>query len=159
MIKKVATKQIIVTPNAGSHVRLDELNKILDGIEHGDEATKRLQEIDKSAGLVDPTKKRGPLHDRPSEIDQSAVDMTNLNDEGLAQQRIEQSKVLAKEADSLLNESIRLQKEAWELDPSLQPKVRKKRSPRKKAAVKKKATTKKKDVEVTEPKNTPVKET
>ena len=34
-IKKVQTNQVVMTPNANSHVRLDELNKIFAGMEAG----------------------------------------------------------------------------------------------------------------------------
>ena len=58
MIKKVPTNQVIVTPTAQSSVKLDEMNKIIREMEQGGEALKRLQEIDASAGIVDPAQKR-----------------------------------------------------------------------------------------------------
>ena len=55
-IKKVPTAQVLITPTSKSTVRLDELNDILDEMEKGEEAVKRLQDIDKNAGMQ--TKRR-----------------------------------------------------------------------------------------------------
>ena len=52
-IKKVPTNQIIVTPNASSHVRLDELNKIFEGMEAGDDAAQKMKDLDQSSGIPD----------------------------------------------------------------------------------------------------------
>ncbi len=144
MIKKVPTNQIVVTPNAQSHVRLDELNKILDGIEAGDEATDNMRKLDENSGLVNPKKSR--VHENQPQaqtatIDTPAVDMSDMSNEGLANQRVAQSMKLAKEAQAMLVESQRLQGEAWDLNPALKPAVKKvvrKKAVRKKA-VKKKA--------------------
>jgi len=142
MIKKVPTRDIIVTPNATSHVHLDELNKILGDLETGNEASKKMAELDKNAGLVDPTQNRAPLQERPVE-DFPGVDMNDFSDEGLAKQREAQSTKMEAEAKAMLAESKRLQEEAWGLDPSLKP-VEKK-------VVRKKAV-KKTAKKVTEPK-------
>ena len=56
LMKKVPTNQVIVTPNANSSCRLDELNDILKQMEKGEDAVKRLQEIDTQAGLRDASK-------------------------------------------------------------------------------------------------------
>ena len=58
MIKKIPTNQVIVTPNAQSSVKLDELNKIVKEMEQGESAMKRLQELDQATGFVDPAQKR-----------------------------------------------------------------------------------------------------
>ena len=55
-IKKVPTSQVLITPTAKSSVRLDELNDILDEMEKGEEAIKRLSDLDKNSGMT--TKKR-----------------------------------------------------------------------------------------------------
>jgi len=136
MIKKVKTRDVIVTPNATSHVHLDELNEIMGGIETGGEASKKMAELDKNSGLVDPSSNRtAPLPE---------VDTTDFSDEGLAKQRVAQSAKMASEAEAMLIESKRLQEEAWNLDPSLKPKkVTRKKAVKKKAATRKKATRKK----------------
>jgi len=54
MIKKVPTSQVILTPSAKSSARLDEINKILDDMATGEDAAKKMKEIDDNAGLVNP---------------------------------------------------------------------------------------------------------
>jgi len=151
MIKKVPTRHIIVTPNAQSHVHLDELNKILGDLETGNDASKKLAELDKNAGMVD----RNTTREASDAYKSHTIDPTDFSDEGLAKHRVKQSANLAAEAEAMLLESKRLQEEAWELDPTLKPVVKKKAT-RKKTA---KKTVVKKDVKkVTEPKQDPVKE-
>jgi hypothetical protein len=58
MLKKIQTNQVIVTPTAQSNVKLDELNRIVKEMESGADALKRMQELDASAGFVDPATKR-----------------------------------------------------------------------------------------------------
>ena len=58
MIKKVPSNQVIVTPTPTSSVKLDEMNQIIREMETGESALKRLQELDASAGIVDPAVKR-----------------------------------------------------------------------------------------------------
>ena len=162
MIKKVQTKDVIVTPNAQSHVRLDELNKILGDLETGNEAAEKMRKLDENAGLVDPAVKRQQeqMNHTQTQPDQG-VDMNDLSDEGLAKQRIAQSAKMAQEAEQLLAESKRLQEEAWNLDPTLKP-VERSKSEKEVKATRKKATRKKairkKETTVTESKTDPVKE-
>lgn len=54
MLKKVQTAQIVVTPAPNQSVKLDELNALLNEMEKGEEAIKRLAEIEASRGLQDP---------------------------------------------------------------------------------------------------------
>lgn len=126
MIKKVPTNQVIVTPNAKSNVRLDELNEILGKLAQGEEAVKELAELDKNAGLsgkrrVNEGRNLGEVRapresrSRPAEV-QSAVNLSDvLTDEQLAAQRIAQAQKMAAEAKQLLAEAERLQKEAASL--------------------------------------------
>jgi hypothetical protein len=58
MLKKIQTNQVIVTPTANSNVKLDELNRIVKEMESGADALKRMQQLDASAGIVDPATKR-----------------------------------------------------------------------------------------------------
>ena len=116
MIKKVATKDIVVTPNATSHVHLDELNKIMDGISTGDNAAKKMKDLDDRSGLVDPAVNR--------KAQQENVDLTNMSNEGIAKQRLDQSKKLILEAKAMNLEAKRLKEEAYELDATLKPKPR-----------------------------------
>ena len=129
-IKKVRTNQIIITPNASSNVHLDELNKIVDGIEDGGDAAKKMKEFDVNAGLVDPIE----AAQNKAEINAAGDDV--MGDDALAEQMLSQSKQMVVEGTALVLESKRLEKEAFKLNPALKPK----RTVKKKKVAKKKAT-------------------
>ncbi len=131
MIKKVPTSQIIVTPNATSHVRLDELNKIFDGIQEGDEAKKKMQEIDDNLGLIDPAEKRAIEANIPH------LDSSGLDNGSLAKELVSQADKLAAEAKGLIAESKRLKLEAKELLRKTKPAKKKKAKTKYKKKVKK----------------------
>jgi len=116
MIKKVEARQIIVTPNAKSSVNLGELNDILKEMAKGEDASNRLANLDKNSGLVDPTR-ANPL--------ESPSATGALDDNTLAQQQLAQAKRMENEAKNLIAESKLLTKEAYKLDSSLKPKVKK----------------------------------
>lgn len=125
-LKKVQTNQIVITPNAASHVRLDELNKIFDGMSAGDDAAKQMADLDANAGLVSPAEKRAAA-------DVAPVADGLLDDAALGNDMLAQSQRMAAEGASLVAESKRLAKEAAKLNPALKPK----RAVKKKAVVKK----------------------
>ena len=113
-LKKVPTNQVIVTVNATSSCRLDELNDILAKIELGGEAAQRLAELDANAGLGGSNKKAT-----------ETVNTTVLSDEDLAKQRAEQAAKLKAEAQTMLQEAKRLEEEAKSLAPTKAKNVRK----------------------------------
>ena len=115
-LKKVNTEQIVMTPQPNTRIKLNELNKILNEMQQGEDAVRRLAEMDKSMGLQDPAdvvrRMRGPQPGVPGSGD-------ILGDSSLAQQRIEQAQKMEREAQGLLAESKRLMDEAKSLDPSV----------------------------------------
>jgi len=127
MIKKVPTNQVIVTPNAKSTIRLDELNQILGKMSQGEEAIKQLADLDNNAGLTgkkrqisegrDINELRPPPNSRstPAQVDSNININDILSDEQIAQQRLAQSQKMQLEAKQLLAESERLAKEAQQL--------------------------------------------
>lgn len=127
MIKKVPTNQVIVTPNAKSTVRLDELNGILGKLAQGEEAIKELAELDANAGLNGKRKRtnegrdmgelRAPRESRstPAQVENNISISDVLSDQDLATQRLAQSQKLQNEAKALLAEAARLQEEASQL--------------------------------------------
>jgi hypothetical protein len=150
-IKKVPTSQVLITPTAKSSVRLDELNTILDEMEKGEEAIKKMADIDKNAGLQ--TKKRvreGREVGMPpnntsisrTNIDVDATDSAAaylngaLTDEDLATQRLSQAESMKAQAAQLIAEAKRLEKEASSLTPAKNVKTTraKKATPAKKQA-------------------------
>ena len=116
-LKKIQTSQVVMTPQPNTVIRLDELNKILDEMKQGEEAVKRLAEMDKSAGMQTKAdvirKMRGPQN--------QPVEPTGdlLGDAHLAKQRLEQALKMEREAQGLLTEAKRLKSEAQKLDPAV----------------------------------------
>ena len=129
MIKKVPTSQIIVTPTAQSSVKLDELNKIIREMESGEQALKRLQDIDKNSGFVDPAQKRKAEaeYKRSQERGEvktpvaplvSSVDGA-LDDKALAMNMLSQAKRMEVEAKGMIAEAARMKKDAQRMSPSV----------------------------------------
>ena len=153
-IKKVPTSQILITPTSKSSVRLDELNDILDEMETGENAVKRLSELDKEAGMAPRKKVREgrevgmpPNNTSQSrtnlDVDANAsaaaylkgkLDEGVLSDEDLAAQRLSQAEAMQAQATQLLAEAKRLTEEAKSLSPAKNVKTTraKKASPAKK---------------------------
>ena len=52
MLKKVQTRQVVVTPNPSSHVNLEELNDILRKMKLGEAAVREMADIDNNKGLA-----------------------------------------------------------------------------------------------------------
>jgi len=141
-IKKINTSQVIVTPTPTSSVRLDELNDILREMEKGEEAIKRLHDLDSAAGM---SGKRTPKMRDLGEARTPANSVTNvpesnysgedmkaavdafkgdsyggiLSDGDLAKQRISQAAQLKLQVESMLAEAARLESEAAALDPTI----------------------------------------
>ena len=117
-LKKVRTEQIIMTPQPNTQIKLSELNSILDEMKKGEDAVRKLAEMDKSRGMQDPAdvvrRMRGPQ--TPSPV-QPTGDV--LGDQVLAQQRLQQAQRMEAEAKGLLAEAQRLTDEAKSLDPGL----------------------------------------
>lgn len=129
MIKKVPTNQVIVTPNAKSTIRLDELNGLLQKMSHGEEAIKELAELDANQGISGKKRAKTPQQakelgevkvppqsrSQPVNVESNISINEVLTDEQLASQRIAQANRMTMEAKSLLAEAERLQKEAADL--------------------------------------------
>jgi hypothetical protein len=116
LIKKVQTEQVIVTPNPQTKIQLSELNKILDEMEAGENAVKRLAEIDELAPTDIAKQFRGSVPSAPEGV---------LADNAIANSLRQQAAKMESEAKGLLAESQRLHKEAAELD-SVKPETTKK---------------------------------
>ena len=121
MMKKVPTNQVIITPNAKSNVRLDELNSILNQMEQGEDAIKKMADLDKNAGL---TGKREPREVGQNPASRSNITETTnasvsdvLSDDQLAAQRVAQAAKMKLEAQQMLAEAARLEAEAADLTP------------------------------------------
>ena len=139
LIKKVPTNQVIVTPTPASSVRLDELNNILNEMAKGEDAVKRLAEIDASKGMSNKRKTPEaqevgvPVNSRSTAAPIPVATNAVLSDSDLAADRVKQATTMKVQAESLLHEVQRLLSEAAALDPTLKTNVR---TTKKKAAVK-----------------------
>lgn len=117
-IKKVPTNQVLITPNSSSSVRLDELNKILNEMSLGEEAVKKLEQLEKDKGMTGKAIRKKPDTRTASESITSQTTTSDiLSDADLVKNLREQAERMATEAKQLLAESDRLMKEAAALLP------------------------------------------
>jgi hypothetical protein len=132
-IKKVPTSQVLITPTMKSSVRLDELNDILDEMEKGEEAMKRLSDLDSKAGMQ-PKARRTEGREVGMPANNTNISRTNLDveatdsaaayikgvlsDDDLATQRLNQAAEMQRQAEQLLAEAKRLTQEAQSLTPA-----------------------------------------
>jgi hypothetical protein len=126
MIKKVRTADIIMVPRPDSKIRLDELNKMLDEMELGEAAIKRMAENDASRGLVDPSVKRRAEAEFKAKQSQSqsapkfqAPQDGALSDRDIAANMVFQAKKMEIEAKSMIAEAARMKKDAQRMDPNV----------------------------------------
>jgi hypothetical protein len=117
-LKKVQTSQILMTPSPNQLIRLDELNKILDEMKLGEDAVKRMAELDKSRGIQDPAtvarKMRGTKDATVPKGLQASGDA--LGDAAIASNLRQQAAKMDIEAKGLMAEAARLHKEAAQLE-------------------------------------------
>jgi hypothetical protein len=119
MIKKVQAKQVVVTPNASSHVNLEEMNGIIRKMKMGQEAIREMAELDNNRGHTGKARRRddygrevgAPAPRRLEEVAGSDAAKA-LDDVALAQDRLAQATRMEAEARGLLAESARLKAEA-----------------------------------------------
>lgn len=133
MLKKVPTNQIIVTPTPSSSVKLDELNRLVKEMESGADAAKRMAELDKNSGIVDPNVKREAEREfKRKQLEQAqrqtqqaqaqrmqAPQNGALDDRSLAGNMLAQAKRMEVEAKGLIAEAARMKKEAEQMFPGV----------------------------------------
>jgi hypothetical protein len=128
MLKKIQTNQVIVTPTAQSNVKLDELNRIVKEMESGADALKRMQELDASAGIVDPATKRkaerafkeGRIAEAEAMVAPLVAPASGaLDDKTLAANMLAQAKKMEVDAKGLVAEAARMKKEAQKMFPAV----------------------------------------
>lgn len=122
-IKKVPTNQVIVTATPKSQVRLDELNSIITEMKKGEDAFKRLAEIDSNRGF-----KGGNVNARQEVSDLTEQFAANevenaagvLDDTYFAKQNLAQAGRMRAEAEGLLKEAARLEEDSKQFLPKEQ---------------------------------------
>jgi hypothetical protein len=134
MLKKIRTELVVMTPQPNVQIKLDELNKILDEMKQGEEAVRKLADMDASMGLQDPVDVARRLRGDKAK-QQAPVQSTGdaLGDQTLANNLRQQAERMDREAKGLMAEAQRLLKEAASLDPV---KAVKESAPKPKKAVK-----------------------
>jgi hypothetical protein len=115
MLKKVKTVDVIVTPAPNQTIKLNELNTLLNEMQQGEDAIKRMKEIDSSRGMQDPADIARRMNQK------SAIKQNNgaLSDSDIAQQMLSQAEQMERDARGLLAEATRLKGEVKQLAPSL----------------------------------------
>ena len=120
MLKKVNTEQILMTPQPNTKIRLNELNKMLDEMKLGEEAVKRMAELDASRGMQDPAEvARRMRGNKDAQVNQPVVAASGdaLGDAALANNLRQQATKMTNEAKGLMAEAQRLLKEAASMYP------------------------------------------
>ena len=119
MLKRVQTESVVMTPAPNTSIKLSELNNLLNEMQKGSEATKKLAEIDSSMGYQDPkdVAKRRDAARNPAKEPVKASTNQALDDSSLANNLRQQAERMSREAQGLLAESERLLSEANKLDP------------------------------------------
>jgi len=129
LMKRVQTEQVLMTPNMNSNVRLSELNKILNEMKKGEDAVRKLAEIDNSRGIVDPKTKRAAeaaykagqqSRSKPIEAGYTAAPSDGaLDDKTIAANMLTQAVRMHNEATGMINEAARMKKEAERMFPGV----------------------------------------
>ena len=123
MLKKVQTELIVMTPQPNTRIKLNELNKILDQMKMGEDAVKKLAEMDNQMGMQDPMavarRMRGDKDAfTPETIPQPLrASGDALGDNAIADNLRQQAMRMSAEAKGLLAEADRLLQEANGMDP------------------------------------------
>jgi len=113
-IKKVQTNQVIMTPNAKSTVRLDELNDVVNKLKAGGEAAEKMRELDRNAGMVSPAPRGRDVGEPSNVAPAQSSSQAPLDDSQLADNLLNQAK-------GFEDEAIKLREQAYELNPDLRP--------------------------------------
>lgn len=126
MIKKVRTADVIVTPRPNASIRLDELNVMLNEMEKGSEAVKKMAQADATRGLVDaPTKRAAEAEFKRSQAEKAtaskmqATSNDALSDRDIAANMLEQAQRMEAEAKGMIAEAARMKKEAEKMFPNV----------------------------------------
>ena len=127
MMKRVNTEQVLMTPTMNSNVKLVELNKILNEMKKGEDAVRKMAEIDGARGLVDPKQKRAAEAQYKSQQQApkaqagytAAPSDGALDDKALAANMLTQAVRMHNEATSMINEAARMRKEAEKMFPGV----------------------------------------
>ena len=126
-LKKVNTELVIMTPAPNTKIKLNELNKILDQMKMGEDAVRKMAEMDSQMGMQDPMavarRMRGDKdaftpETIPGQTAPLQASGDALGDSVIANSLRQQALRMATEAKGLLAESERMLSQAETLAPS-----------------------------------------
>ena len=120
-LKKVQCKQVILTPNANTNVRLDELNKILKEMAKGSDAIEKMRKLDAGRGFADPGD-GGREVGEPARPITAGTESGVLSDADIATSLTEQANGMRAQIKVLQEEAVRLEAEATALMPKTKTK-------------------------------------
>ena len=125
MLKKIKTEQVVMTPAPNVKIKLNELNKILDEMEQGESAVRKMAEMDKSLGMTGNSnvvrKMRGEAQAEAARLANqlpvaAPIDSTLGNDQ-IAVNLKQQADRMLVEARGLMAEADRLHQQAAAMLP------------------------------------------
>lgn len=120
MLKKVQTELVVMTPQPNTRIKLSDLNKILDEMQQGEQAVKKLAEMDSQMGMQDAAQvARRMRGNKDATVSAPVVAPSGdaLGDNALASNLRQQAERMSAEARGLLVEADRLLTEARSLEP------------------------------------------
>lgn len=126
LLKKVNTELIVVTPQPNVKIKLNELNKMLNEMKLGEEAIKKMTEIDQSMGMQSPGDVARRMRNQTKDAIVAAPGA--LDDNSIASNLREQAAKMSAEAKGLMVEAERLLKEAHSLEPKAKTETKPKKS-------------------------------
>ena len=126
-LKKVEARQVYMTPNPKSSMNLAEMNEMINAMNSGEEAKKKMQKLDANRGFQDPIKTTS------TDINTDGA----LSDADIAKSNLQQAKQMEAEAKQLVAEAKRLKAEAEKLNPTKTTKAVTKKTTVKKTTAKK----------------------
>jgi hypothetical protein len=115
-MKKVRTQDVIMVPSPNQRgARLDEINKIINDMDAGGEAARKMANLNATAGMADPDK---------TAAGRLAGDAASgvLDDTSIARNLLQQAETMESQKLVLESEIVRLKEEAYSLDPASKPK-------------------------------------
>jgi hypothetical protein len=124
MLKKVQTELVVMTPQPNTRIKLSDLNKILDEMQQGEQAVKKLAEMDSQMGMQDAAQvARRMRGNKDATVSAPVVAPSGdaLGDNALASNLRQQAERMSAEARGLLVEADRLLTEARSLEPKSVP--------------------------------------
>lgn len=126
-IKKVQTSQVIVTPTPTSTIRLDELNNLLNEMAKGEDAVKKLAEMDNNAGITNYRKKnvhtesetKALVKEEVKNAPTPSLESKVLSDDDIRKDLRRQALKMRQDAKQLISEAQRLEIQARDIRASL----------------------------------------